>query len=92
MAPDTEIPVAAKDRLASGVAQRARAPWLRFGRLPLVLVACALLAAGGYYAWRTWYGQGKAAVGFITAVAERGNLTERRGGAVRWWQPLFFSS
>jgi len=76
MAPDTEIPVAAKDRLPSGVAQRARAPWLRFGRLPLVLVACALLAAGGYYAWRTWYGPGKAAVGFITAVAERGNLED----------------
>ena len=50
MAPDTEIPVAAKDRLPSGVAQRARAPWLRFGRLPLVLITCALLAAGGYYA------------------------------------------
>ncbi len=77
MAPETENPDAVKDRHAGGAQQRARgAHWLRFGRLPLVLVACALLAAGGYYAWRTWYGPGKAAVGFITAVAERANLED----------------
>ena len=76
MAPETENPDAVKDRRAGSAPQRARALWLRFGRLPLVLVACALLAAGGYYAWRTWFGQGTAAVGFITAVAERGNLED----------------
>jgi macrolide-specific efflux system membrane fusion protein len=74
MTPDTETPVAVKDRLSSGAPQRAR--WLRFGRHALVLAACALLAAGGYYAWRTWFGQDTAGVGFLTAVAQRGNLED----------------
>ena len=76
MTPDTETPVAVKDRLPSGAPQRARARWRRFGRHALVVAACALLAAGGYYAWRTWFGQDTAGVGLITAVAQRGNLED----------------
>ena len=29
----------------------------RFGAIALVVAACALLGAGGYYAWQTWFGQ-----------------------------------
>jgi macrolide-specific efflux system membrane fusion protein len=76
MTPDTETPVAAKDRLPSIAPQRARARWLSFGRPALVVAACVLLAAGGYYAWRTWFGQDTASVGVITAVAQRGNLED----------------
>jgi macrolide-specific efflux system membrane fusion protein len=76
MTPDTETPVAIKDRPPSGAPRRAPARWLRFGRPALVLAACALLAAGGYYAWRTWFGQGSASTALLTAVAQRGNLED----------------
>jgi len=49
---------------------------LRFGRAALVLVACALLAAGGWYAWRTWTAADKAEAAPATAVAVRGNLED----------------
>jgi macrolide-specific efflux system membrane fusion protein len=42
----------------------------------LVLAACALLAAGGYYGWRTWYGQNSANTALLTALAQRGNLED----------------
>src|SRR5674476_649100 len=74
MVSDTETPVVVKSRPSSGAQPQAR--WFRFGRYALVLAACALFAAGGYYAWRTWFGQNKASIGFVTAVAQRGNLED----------------
>ena len=74
MAPEPETPIGVKDRLRSGAAQPTR--WRRFGRPALVLSACALLAAGGYTAWQTWFGQDNATDGLITAVAQRGNLED----------------
>ena len=47
-----------------------------FSRLALVLAACVVLAAAGYYAWRTWSGRDNANSGLITAVAQRGNLED----------------
>jgi len=76
MTPDTETPVAAKDHLPSAPPRRAPARWLRFRRPTLVLAACALLAAGGYYVWRTWFGPEPSGTGLITAVAQRGNLED----------------
>jgi macrolide-specific efflux system membrane fusion protein len=76
MTPDTETPVTVKDQLPGGPRRHAPAPWLRFGRPALVLAACALLAAGGYYAWRTWFGQDTAGIGLLTAVAQHGNLED----------------
>lgn len=72
MTPVTETPTAEKDRPPSA----ARGRWLGFGRPALVLAACALLAAGGYYAWRTWFGRDTANIGLITEVAQRGNLED----------------
>ena len=48
----------------------------RLGRQALVVAACALLAAGGYYGWRTWFGQETRSVALLTAVAQRGNLED----------------
>jgi len=48
----------------------------RLIRPALVLGACALLAAGGYYAWRTWYAQDSAAAKIVTALVTRGNLED----------------
>jgi membrane fusion protein, macrolide-specific efflux system len=71
-----ETPVAAAIRLPESSQQRAQARWSRFGRYALALVACVLLAAGGTYAWRAWFGQGTANVALLTAVAQRGNLED----------------
>ncbi|MGA7985231.1 MAG: efflux RND transporter periplasmic adaptor subunit, partial [Burkholderiales bacterium] len=49
---------------------------LAFGRFALVLVACVVLAAAGYYGWRTWSGRASANPGLITATAQRGNLED----------------
>jgi macrolide-specific efflux system membrane fusion protein len=71
MTPITETPVAGP--LPSGAQA---AGWRRFAKPALVLAACALLAAGGYYAWRAWFGQASANTGLLTAVAQRGNLED----------------
>ena len=76
MPPDSETPVAVKDRLPSSPSRRVPAGLRRFGRPALVLAACFLLASGGYYAWRTWYGPDPTNVSVITAVAQRGNLED----------------
>ncbi len=47
-----------------------------FGRFALVLVACVVLSAAGYYAWRTWSGRASANPGLITALAQRGDLED----------------
>jgi len=48
----------------------------RFGAIALVVAACALLGAGGYYAWQTWFSQDTADGALVTAVATRGNLED----------------
>jgi len=42
----------------------------------LVLVACALLAIGGYYAWQAWRPGSDTAGAVLTAVVARGNLED----------------
>lgn len=53
-----------------------RVPARRIGAIALVVAACALLGAGSYYAWQTWFSQASAAAGLLTAVATRGNLED----------------
>lgn len=53
--------------------QRHMPPAVRWG---LVILACALLAGGGYYAWQTWYRQDNPADSRITADAQRGDLED----------------
>jgi macrolide-specific efflux system membrane fusion protein len=50
--------------------------WRRHARIGLVLAAGALLAAGGYYAWRTWFAGGKPAGEHLTAVVQRGDIED----------------
>jgi len=76
MTPDTETPVAAKDQASSSTPRHAPRRWLKYGRPTLVLAVCALFAAGGYYAWRTWFGQGPTSTALLTEVAQRGNLED----------------
>ena len=67
MTPQTEIPVAAK---------AAPARWRRFVRPAAIAAVLLLLAAGGYFGWRAWSGEGTANVAPLTALAQRGNLED----------------
>jgi macrolide-specific efflux system membrane fusion protein len=73
----TDAPVTVEIQPKLSPQQPARALWLRYGRLALVIAAaCAVLAVGGYYAWRTWFGGDAESAGLLTAVATRGNLED----------------
>ncbi len=72
MVSDTETPLVVKDSRPASVPKRR----LALGRYALALAACTLLAAGGYYAWHTWFGQDTASTALLTAVAQRGNLED----------------
>jgi len=48
----------------------------KFGRPAIVLAACALLVAGGYYGWHAWSAQDDASADVVTAAAVRGNLED----------------
>ena len=74
MTPQTDAPVAIKERPSGAAPQRARRQ--RLGRLALVVAACALVAAGGYYAWQYWFDDDAENVDVVTAVAQRGNLED----------------
>ena len=74
MTPETDTPVAVKERLPASAPQRARVP--RAARWALVLVACALLVGGGYAAWQAGFGRDSPADSLITAVAQRGDLED----------------
>jgi len=71
---DVEASAGVKDEGPVGRPGRARMP--RAARWALVLAACALLAGGGYYAWRTGFGQDSSADSLITAAAQRGDLED----------------
>ena len=73
---DVETPPGVKDEGPAGRPTRVRARMPQAVRWTLVVAACALLAAGAYYAWRTGFGQDSPADGFITAVAQRGDLED----------------
>ena len=58
-------------------AARPAPSWLaRLHRPVLIVVAFAVLAGGGYYAWRTWFAADDSAGSVLTAVATRGNLED----------------
>jgi membrane fusion protein, macrolide-specific efflux system len=58
------------------VSRPAWKPLSRLARPALILVACVLLAVGGYYAWPRWFSRGGSASNLLTAVVTRGNLED----------------
>ena len=72
----TDIPIAVETPRPASPQQRAREVWRRYGRLAVAIAAIFALFAGGYYAWRTWFGEDTAGAGLLTAVATRGNLED----------------
>jgi macrolide-specific efflux system membrane fusion protein len=76
MTPDTETSVAAREQPPDVAPQAAKPHWLRFRRPALIAAACVLLAAGGAYAWKAWFGRNTVNAGLLTAVVVRGNLED----------------
>jgi membrane fusion protein, macrolide-specific efflux system len=76
MTPDPDATAPTKP-LPGGAAAVAPARRRTLVRAALILGACALLAAGGYAAWRAWFGEdGGARVSVVSAPAQRGNLED----------------
>jgi len=73
---DIEAPAAVKDVEPASRPGRGRARIPQAARWALVLAACALLAGGGYYAWKAAFGLDSAADSVVTAVAQRGDLED----------------
>ena len=48
----------------------------RSARWGLILVAAALLAGGGYFAWQAWFGENDKGNSLLTAAAQRGDLED----------------
>src|SRR5450759_640414 len=71
-----ETPAGVEHDGSVGTPARARPRTPRLGRPALLLAACAVLAGGSYYAWRTWFAQDGSANSPLTAVVSRGNLED----------------
>jgi macrolide-specific efflux system membrane fusion protein len=69
-----ETPVGVKAGVSAG--RPARSSMSRLGRPALIFAACAVLAGGGYYAWRLWFAPDSSANPVLTAVVTRGNLED----------------
>ena len=65
---NSEVPAASPGRTSSRIRG--------LGAVALVLTACALLAGGAYYTWRTWFARDGSTVSLLTAVVTRGNLED----------------
>jgi len=73
---DTTPTPAVKTPAPSGVPAHPHSRWRGLLRYGLGAAACVLVAAAGYYAWRTWFGPDSAGPALVTAVAQRGNLED----------------
>ncbi len=76
MTADVETPARVEHNVSGGKPAGARSRMSRLGRPALILAACAVLAGGGYYAWRTWFAAGDPANTVLTAPVTRGNLED----------------
>src|SRR3990167_3412046 len=69
-------PTDKKNDVAPDAPKHAKTWGLRFGSYALVLAALVLIAGGGYFAWRTWFGADSSRDQLLTAVAQRGDLED----------------
>jgi membrane fusion protein, macrolide-specific efflux system len=74
MTSDIETAVGVKDDLSA--VRPARSRMSRLGRPALILAACAVLAGGGYYTWRTWFAADDPANSLLTAAVTRGDIED----------------
>lgn len=74
MTSDVETAVGVKNIVSAGKPARSRMS--RLGRPALIIAACAMLAGGGYYAWRTWFAAGDPANSLLTAAVTRGDIED----------------
>lgn len=72
MTSDVKTAAESKEAAPGGM----RALWSRFGRPALIVAVCALLAGGGYIAWRIWFAADDPAKDVLTAAATRGAIED----------------
>jgi macrolide-specific efflux system membrane fusion protein len=72
----SDVETAAGVKAEGPAAGRARSRRSSIASPALILAACALLAGGGYYAWRTWSAADDTAKSPLTAIVTRGNLED----------------
>lgn len=71
---DVETVKSVEDDLSGGRSAYPRIS--RFGRPALIIAVCAVLAGGGYYAWRTWFAAADPANSLLTATVTRGDIED----------------
>src|ERR1035437_3820897 len=76
MTSDVKTPVDVKDEAPAGRPANSPSRLSRLGRPALILAACAVLAGGGYYAWRTWFAAADSSNNVLTAVVTRGDIED----------------
>ncbi len=79
MTSDADTTEEAKTSAPIGSPARVQPRMSRLRRPALILLAvlaAALLAGGGYYAWQAWFGAGDAADGLLTAPVTRGDIED----------------
>lgn len=74
MTSDVETTVGVKNDVPTGKPSRSRMS--RLVRPALIIAACAMLAGGGYYAWRSWFAADDPANSLLTAVVTRGDIED----------------
>jgi len=80
MSSDVETPEGVKgvkDAVPVGKPARSRlSRMVLMGRPALIVVACAVLAGGGYYAWLTWFAAADSTNAVLTATVTRGDIED----------------
>ena len=76
MASDIKTTAGTKNDAAVSTPVRTRSRMSRLVRPVLILALCAVLAGGGYYAWRTWFAAGDPANSILTAAVTRGDIED----------------
>jgi len=76
MTSDAKTAVGVKSDMSAGTPVRTRTRLARLVRPGIILALCALLAGGGYVAWRTWFAASDPASSLLTAAVTRGDIED----------------
>lgn len=72
----SEVKIAADVKGDVSIDRPARSRMPRLVRWVFIIAVCAVLAGGGYYAWRTWFAAGDPSNNILTEVVTRGDIED----------------
>ena len=73
---DTKAPAVPPEGVSPNSPSNLRGRFPGLARWSFAVLACALLAGGGYWAWQAWSGRNDATESLITADVQRGDLED----------------